>query len=550
MRLSQLGLSVKTFNRVTEQMKRRFRYATLEQGWRYYRKQAVLDMTAEEQAGGGAVPDQWIAAEVYETKRYRVRFNCTAVKRSECTCPEEGGCKHMAAVYFQLCDGLGKKPELYLAEFRQVYIEEERQRMVLRKRAEHKAELERRKKAWQMSLSPSAPAQEWHDFFQRKYSKPFTDYHSPVTDIADWAQNELYREGDRFPKEVVPLYRMHVLLFLLRQLSIRYGLGSSRSYPGRDAPAEETVRPYMEELRRLAESYDLSATPAAYEQHVAVLGEIAEAVALSEEESAVDGLDVLALLWSTVLNRPDWMEEAHRRLERMLVPVSSLRPRRRDAIRVALVHLEVLLGREAEAVKRLSELTYHNDPGRYWGYLSEHERSGRYDRIVYWLGALAPLIRQSGQSADLEQYWEFWKRVYERMPDKDGLESLVLSLLPGIYPYLSFFLLEQARYRDWAEIQLLQRISPAEIAAGELEAMERAAPELLLPLFHQAIERHIEERTKEHYREAAGLLQRLKLLYEACGAAGTWELFMERFTARYARLRALHKELREGALLT
>ncbi|WCR25391.1 SWIM zinc finger family protein [Paenibacillus thiaminolyticus] len=399
--MSQLGLSVKTFNRVTEQMKRRFRYATLEQGWRYYRKQAVLDMTAEEQAGGGAGPDQWIAAEVYETKRYRVRFNCTAVKRSECTCPEEGGCKHMAAVYFQLCDELGKKPELYLAEFRQVYIEEERQRMVLRKRAEHKAELERRKKAWQMSLSPSAPAQEWHDFFQRKYSKPFTDYHSPVTDIAAWAQNELYREGDRFPKEVVPLYRMHVLLFLLRQLSIRYGQGSSRSYPGRDAPAEETVRPYMEELRRLAESYDLSATPAAYEQHVAALGEIAEAVALSEEESAVDGLDVLALLWSTVLNRPDWMEEAHRRLERMLVPVSSLRPRRRDAIRVALVHLEVLLGREAEAVKRLSELTYHNDPGRYWGYLSEHERSGRYDRIVYWLGALAPPLSGSPARAPI-----------------------------------------------------------------------------------------------------------------------------------------------------
>lgn len=548
--MSQLALSVKTFNRVTEQMKRRFRYATLEQGWRYYRKQAVLDMEEEVQAGGREDPDQWIAAEVYETKRYRVRFNCTAVKRSQCTCPEEGGCKHMSAVYFQLCDELGKKPELYLAEFRQVYIEEERQRMVQRKRAEHKAELERRKKAWQMSLSPSAPAQEWHDIFHRKYSKPFTDYHSPVTDIAAWAQNELYRQEERFPEQIVPLYRMHVLLFLLQQLSIRYAQGRSISYPGQDAPVAETVRIYMEELRQLAESYDPSAIPAAYEQHVSSLGEIAERVALSEEESAIDGLEVLALLWSTVLNRPDRMKEAHRRLERMLAPVSSLRPRRRDAIRVALVHLEVLLGREAEAVKRLSELTYHNDPGRYWGYLREHERSGRYEPIVYWLGALAPLIRQSGRISELEQYWGFWKRVYEQMPDKDGLEALVLSLLPGIYPYVSSFLLEQGRYRDWAEIQLLQRISPAAIAAGELEAVERAAPELLLPVFHQAIERHIEERTKEHYREAARLLQRLKLLYVACGSAGTWELFMERFAARYARLRALHKELREGALLT
>lgn len=555
--MSQLGLSVNEFNRLTEQMKRRFSYSTLEQGWRYYRKQAVSGMHAETDADIRTVAkpeaktskEQWITAEVHETKRYRVRFNVKQVKRSECTCQDGGYCKHMAAVFFQLCEQTGGKPELYLAEFRQVYIEEERHRAAVRKRAEQKAELERRKQARQLTLNPSGPAKEWHDFFHKKYGKAFTDFHSPVTDIVKWTKDELYRAAAALPKPIVPLYRMHVLLFLIQQLSIRYRNGGPTGVQGRDAPAADVAGPCMNQLQALAESFTLSSIPSAYEKHVTDLGVMAEAIAFSEEESPVDGLEPFAVLWSTVLNRPEWMEEARQRLERMLAPASALRPRRRDAIRAALLHLEVMLGFEEQAVKRLNELTYYKEPGRYWIYLHEHVRHNRLDRLAIWLEALAPFVRQSGRREDMKQYWQFWERVYEQAHDQAGMESLILTLMPGVYPYLSAFLLDRQRYRDWAEIQLLQRISPEEVAPSELDIVERAAPEVVLPLYHQAVERHIEERSREHYRAAVNLLQRMHRLYENIHSLAVWERYMDGLSDRYSRLRALQEEIKRGALI-
>lgn len=540
----QPDVTVNDINRLAGQMKEHFTYATLEQGWRYYRKHAVSHVRTAE--GRGRI----IQAEVHETERYHVRFHMKRVEESTCTCQAGSECKHKAAVFFQLCDAAGKKPELYLSDFRQAYIELERQRTAARKREAQKAERERRIRASQMTLSQDASAREWHLFFHRKYAKPFTDFQSSVMEITKWVQEQLYRNSEGMSKPLRTLLRMHVQLFLIQQLAERYAQ-AARGHHSRDISADDAVRPCMEELGELCEQFERSELPTDYMEHVRHLGVVAEQIALSEEESPVDRLAAFALLWSRILNHPDELQLARMRLQERLKPLSQLRPRQRDAIRVALIHIESLLGYDEQAIGHLHTLTFYNEPERFLKYACDRMRSGDYEKLLMWLKALAPMVSQARHREHLDRYWALWKQAYDAHADMhQELDDLLLILLPGIYPYLSTFLLEQGRYRDWADIQMVRRISPAEADEVEWRRVADAAPAMLLPLYHQAIERHIEERNREHYRTAVTLLHELRSMYERSGSLHTWESYMDRLHERYSRLRAFQEELRGGALLT
>ncbi|MBG9733088.1 SWIM zinc finger family protein [Paenibacillus alvei] len=540
----QPDVTVDDINRLAGQMKEHFTYATLEQGWRYYRKHAVSRVRKAE--GRTRI----IQADVHETEHYHVRFHMKRVEESKCTCQAGSGCKHKAAVFFQLCEAAGRKPELYLSDFRHAYIELERQRTAARKREAQKAERERRIRASQMTLSQDASAKEWHLFFHRKYARPFTDFQSSVTEITKWVQEQLYRDSEAMPKSIQTLLRMHVQLFLIQQLAERYAQ-AARGYHSRDISADDAVRPCMEELRELCKQFERSELPTNYREHVRYLGIVAEQIALSEEESPVDRLAVFALVWSEILNHPDELRLARTRLQERLKPLSELRPRLRDAIRVALIHIESLLGYDEQAIGHLHALTFYNDPERFLQYADERMDSGDHEKLLMWLKALAPMVSQARHRELLERYWGLWKRSYDAHADMhQELEDLLLVLLPGIYPYLSIFLLEQGRYRDWADIQMVRRISPAEADVAEWRRVADAAPSLLLPLYHQAIERHIEERNRDHYRIAVTLLHELRSMYERSGSLHSWERYMDCLYERYSRLRAFQEELRGGALLT
>jgi len=542
--LQQPDVSVDDINRLAGQMKEHYSYATLEQGWRYYRKNAVSHV--HEDAGKARV----IRAEVHETERYHVSLHMKRVEASTCTCRTGNECKHRAALFFQLCEAAGKKPELYLSDFRQAFIELERQRTAARKREKQKAERERRVRASQMTLSADASAKDWHLLFHRKYARPFTDFQSSVVDITKWVKEQLYRDSEAMAEPVRTLLRMHVQLFLIQQLAERY-TQAARGYHSRDISADDAVRPCMEELTELSRRFAGSKLPKAFKEHLRHLGVVAEQVALSEEESPVDRLAAFALVWSGVLNDPEELQLERTRLKERLKPLSELRPRLRDSIRVALIHIESLLGCDEDAIAHVHSLTFYNEPERFVQYANDRMHSGDHEKLLMWLKALAPMVSQSRQREHLERYWMLWKQAYDaHVGMHQELDSLLLALLPGIYPYLSSFLLEQGRYRDWADIQIARRISPGEADTTEWRQVAAAAPDMLLPLYHQAIERHIEERNRDQYRIAVTLLHELRSMYERKGSLSTWERYMDNLLERYSRLRAFQEELRGGALLT
>ncbi|UHA74978.1 SWIM zinc finger family protein [Paenibacillus sp. 481] len=560
--MSQQALLKNVVNRLTEQIANTFEYKVLERGWRYYRAHAVTALRVSEMGS-----DMIVTAIVNGNTNYAVRIHSSPFDNSSCNCPYNDYCKHMAAVFFQLCAEAGLSPELYLSELRQACMSQERAVSAARKRALVKEDAERRKKVRQMSLDHSGTAEEWHQFFERKFDRSFTDYQSSVTEITAWVKTEMDREAEGMDEELYVLYRMHGIMYVLQQLSNRASGASSRAYAYKDAGMKELAQSSIEELGSLlteAKEAELSVT---YPTYVSALGMKAGELAFNGEMAIVDGQEVYALFWSTLLNEPSMLTQERDRLvaqldeearvariaaeskPRMMFDSDVDPPRVNDAVEAALIQLQALLGEDEQAVERLARINKYREAGRYLGYLHEHADKKQYDKLWIWLKGLAPLIRLTRSRADVEAYWSYWKQMYEREPDNPMYESLAMTLMPNVTPYLSSFLIDKQRFRDWANVQILRRVTPDEIAKAELRLMQREAPELLLPLYHQAIERQIEDRSREQYRAAVKLLHELRELYAASGREPLWESYVHSLLHRYARLRALREELRKGALL-
>jgi hypothetical protein len=123
------------------------------------------------------------------------------------------------------------------------------------------------------------------------------------------------------------------------------------------------------------------------------------------------------------------------------------------------------------------------------------------------------------------------------------------SLLPRSYYYYTAYLLQTERFRQWVDLQLSNRISPLNLYAAELKAVEKYDPALLLPLYHQAVERAVLEKNRTSYKTAVKLLKKLQAYYKKLGREAEWERYVHRLAMKFARLRAFQEELKRTGFI-
>ncbi len=105
----KLKIPINRMNYLIEAAQDYMEALTLEQGWEYYHKGYVLSMDITDGIH--------LQAEVYGTKKYIVKLNVEHFTRSQCSCPFDGWCKHMAAVFFTAYSAHGR-PEMLLREMK------------------------------------------------------------------------------------------------------------------------------------------------------------------------------------------------------------------------------------------------------------------------------------------------------------------------------------------------------------------------------------------------------------------------------------------------
>lgn len=208
------------------------------------------------------------------------------------------------------------------------------------------------------------------------------------------------------------------------------------------------------------------------------------------------------------------------------------------------------LGQDERAWALLNEAADkpYFSPAKLPDFFAPLARSGQWERLAGWLERFGPLLERA--RSGLADYGRVWDETLAHLPEA---ELRMWATLSGMLPYASDFysakLLERERWDEWMDYQLSSGAEPSSFKVSALAPLEKNAPELLLPFYHQAVERLVEHRNRDGYKRAAKLIKRLEKLYKKMKREERWETFMESFNAKYGRLRALQEELKKGKLM-
>jgi hypothetical protein len=511
-------------------MRELFDAAALERGWHYYHRGHVLNLFP---AGN----------DVYATVRggnvYRVRLDLENAERSECSCPIDGYCKHMAAVCFQVYASHGR-PELLLAEL--IHRAESRSKRLeaLKTRVKKNAE------AAPVPEPGSAPLQ-WHQYFDRQFYGYSVTHPHAVEDFYAIAQEKLHRLCEGWADHDQALFRAHVLLFVLRKLD-QFHTHNATTYFSYylETGCRKVAALAMEQLEQTLAEMDARGLRLMKPSDLDETAEIVGRLAFRDNGRGTDGIDIFRLVWSGLLNDPERIRRESARLREQLAAEDAA-TYRGHMLRLALAHFDVLAQRD-DPLLSLSEQPPLNDIALYLWYLREFRRAGQWDRLGVWLRRLVPLLRQAKEE-HFRTVCGYWVEMAGRQSSDEEWVRAMESLLPRSFRDYSDHLMKTGRYRQWVDLQLAHRMMPAHLRSDELAQVEAHDPELLLPLYHQSAERYILEKNRNSYKAAVRLLRRLKSLYGKLGQEERWNEFIHRFVGKYGRLRALQEELRKGKLM-
>ncbi|MFC0216577.1 SWIM zinc finger domain-containing protein [Paenibacillus chartarius] len=503
------------WSRLLKHVAESFNEVTLSRGFTYFKQKFVVDMQITD--------EHVIHAEVAGTDSYRVELRLDQLGSSSCTCPVQRSCKHIAAVIMELGDRFG-----YPAA-----------QVVNAKQHLRRAAIPMPKED-ELQLLPIQSAAEWHVFFQRatQHVKPAYDQSQYMNDLSVQLQRIAdapvpFTETDRL------FFELHRMLFVARKMKEQSAQGSVPYYT-----SFSIYRLYdhiYEWIRKQANLIDMTASQERIRQ---TLNYMREQMRLTPDPKMFD-FSVYTELWNEwVAPRPESGLLAAEELASMEKPEAPS-----TSLRTAQAYLHLCLGQPAEAWSALEPTLKQAPKSLLLTFLDRIRRNGSWELLVDWLQRTAAYFHLSRQH-ELDTYTGLWKEAVEQRPEAEPrMWSVLEDMLPHSLGLIEDLLYERHSWKMWLELQLVQGHGPLSHRVSVLQPIEKEAPELLLPYYHQAIEHYVGLKNRHEYKSAVKLMKRLEKVYKKMKQTERWQRYLTGFTERYGRLRALQEEMRKGKLL-
>jgi hypothetical protein len=392
---------------------------------------------------------------------------------------------------------------------------------------------------------------EWHGWFELTTARLMQS--SRNTQFINDALASIYRRKPTLPPEVEPFFNFHALLFVLSRLTKQPQDLSGYAYSYLAFHTHHAAS----DLQGTIEQGILQAASLAVQP--ANSGIIEQTLAHLRREMLTEANDNHYFLAHYLSVWTHWIRPA----------VSDTRPYaeelpRLDAVageagsdlsqfawRIARAGMLLYQGNDPEAwaqleaAKKISEIS--SDYLLY--YLSYLSQAGQWTRLTEWLIEIAPYLNLR-RNANIRPYSEFWELAVDGLPEAEPkMWDALVSMLPHSRALYEEKLLAYGKWERWMDFHLSLDSDPMDFRVTDLAPLEKNAPEMLLPFYHQAVERYVLIKNRDGYKTAVKLLKRLAKLYKKMKQEPRWELFLSSFIFRHSRLRALQEELRKGKLL-
>lgn len=348
--------------------------------------------------------------------------------------------------------------------------------------------------------------------------------------------------------EMNNLYELHAHLFILEKLvnpsSLSAGAFIGYHTHAAISDVQEAIMIHFEKGAQAA------AIPAFWNRIIETLSYLRELIQISTADHPYFAKPYLWLwrLWihPNVKDISLYKEEL-----RLLQEMEGADAPSRYTLLIAKSKMFFYLGHDEQAQGGLKQLSSRKDfnSESILYVLNDLSIEGEWQRLLGWLVEMAPLLERH-HSNYTESYFRYWDTLIEHLPHaEDQMWEQIYAMLPYARSIYEEKLLKHGKWKQWIDYQLSTGGEPLQYRATVYAPMEKEAPEVLLPFYHQSVEKNVLLKNRDGYKAAVKLLKRLAKLYKKMKNEAQWEDFITAFASRHSRLRALQEELRKGKLI-
>lgn len=471
---------------------------------------------------------------------YKLQLDLDFFLASECACQAKH-CRHMAAVFFLLYSQHGQ-PDSWLMQVRTSHAS-----ITKPSSSSHSNHHDLILKDLQ-ELSFDALDQ-WSTLLDKEYDRLYRRSNDKFRiDIFYFtAYKKLCAFSDHWQPTEMAIFRLYTAIFVLIKAE-RHFDKLVHDYPHNYYNKvtidinDHFLDKIMDAIQRIE--------PAVFQKEQRPYGEAIRNLLRQAEatytQTSLDWVSIQRYVWTHLLFDVTWMQTEAEYLKRIVndVDIAS-----NIASRAAMIATQLywLLGDDDEAMRLLAHPMISPIQIAV-SYLEAHFKSGSWSRLGKWLTFIVPFLRRA--SADqFHRVLSYWREHAKYTQSDVAFRQALITLLPRSYPQFSDFLLKTHQYEEWLYFHVLNGVTPSKIDRAQLKQVEAHDVQMVLPLYHHAVERQMALRNRTAYRESVKLLKKLKEYYMNMNDSHRFELFIRELSMRHQRLHAFQEELEKGRLL-
>jgi len=215
----------------------------------------------------------------------------------------------------------------------------------------------------------------------------------------------------------------------------------------------------------------------------------------------------------------------------------------------ALATLQMVHNEDEQAIAYLNKCQFDRVQRLIYPMIERRMQESDWHKVELWMNQLYKQFEEGRQIRSIGPFLTLCRKANSLQPESRLWTDYMFQLLPNSYVPLSDHLLEQQYYAEWADLQIFMGRKPEDFNAQDLKKIEKQAPSVLLPLYHQAIDIALQSRNRQGYRMAAKHMKILKSIYIELEDEQRWKQFFSIIQQKTARLRAFQEELLKGKLV-
>ncbi len=550
-----LDLTIDVHEIITE-IRPYFEKVILQRGWDYYKADRVEDIKV--------LGSTKVYALVEGSEFYTVRIDLAHFPDSECNCPHDDYCKHMAAAMYTLMELLKMNPAELLspsASLRRIQQQNQPNQLTFGFEELETTPAPATKSTLASPISKklnilSRPSEsetprEWYLYFDQLF-KSYPIYHLyEVERFYNDATAALSPIASRWRPEASLFYYIHMIFYIMQKSDAyltKFNVNTYNYYQSY-TPAYHKISRHCHDLL-IEQLSRKDVNPQIKLQNKAHVEETIEVLSTyvfpKEGKSAMPWNTIYYELWQQLFDHEALRFSEQKRLKHLLEKenTSALR----EQYILAIAHLDIIAGYDEAAQTWLDEHIERIDMrwvGNYFTHFSEVEK---WDRLLSWLRWLKPFVMNATQTYT-ESYLHHLKVVGIHIDIEDEWLKAARDLLPESYYSYANYLFREKQYGPWIDLCMMMNYTPQDVESGVLKFIEKEEPHVLLPFYHQAVEEYLLQKNRKSYKQAVRTLKKLHRIYKKRKQMDRWDVYLAAMLKQYARFRAFHEELRKGKLI-